>query len=57
MILSCYVDDRTLAILERAAREMDRTLVGLAEAAIAEAALKYERQSPEGKPAEGAIGR
>ena len=38
-ILSCYVDDRTMAILERIASERGRTPEELAEAAIENEAI------------------
>lgn len=43
MILQCYVDDRTLAILEKFALESGRTIEELAEAAISEAAIQSLR--------------
>ncbi|CAD7335223.1 hypothetical protein SPHS6_00399 [Sphingobium sp. S6] len=46
MILNCYVDDRTLAILQRVAAETDRSIEDLAEAAIAETALDADRKDP-----------
>lgn len=42
-ILNVYVDEDTLAILERVARENYRSVEDLAECAIAEAALDSER--------------
>lgn len=38
MILSCHVDERTLAILQLTSRTTGRTVEDLAEAAISEAA-------------------
>lgn len=46
MILSCYVDDRTAAILERVAAETGRSVESLAEAAIENAALEATRGDP-----------
>lgn len=43
MILQCHVDDRTLALLEKFARESGRTIEELAEAAISEAAIQTVR--------------
>jgi hypothetical protein len=45
-ILHCYVDARTLAILERESAARGRSLEDLAEAAIAEAAFAAERDRP-----------
>jgi hypothetical protein len=45
-ILHCYVDARTLAILERESAARGRSLEDLAETAIAEAALAAERDRP-----------
>lgn len=44
--LSVYANDRTMRALETASRELGRTVEDLAEAATAEAALKYEPPSP-----------
>jgi hypothetical protein len=44
--LSCYVDERTLAILQRAAEERCRTVEDLAECAIAEAAIREVPRQP-----------
>ncbi len=52
-VLSCYVDDRTLEILEREARERGRTVEDLAEAAIAEAAIALTR--PAADPRQGRL--
>lgn len=49
-VLNCYVDDRTMAILEREARERGRKVEELAESAIEEAALAADRDRP--RPAE-----
>lgn len=46
MILNCYVDDRTLAILQRVAKDTGRTVEDLAESAIAETALDAQREDP-----------
>lgn len=46
MILNCYVDDRTLAILQRIANETGRTVEDLAESAIAETVLDAQRKEP-----------
>jgi hypothetical protein len=43
MILSCYVDDETYARLFLAHRRTGRSIVDLAESAIAEAALLETR--------------
>lgn len=42
-ILSCYVDDRTLAILKAVSEDTGRTVEDLAESAIAEAAISNQR--------------
>lgn len=47
-VLSVHVDDITMARLERASRELDRSVEDLAECAIAEAALDAERRQPRG---------
>lgn len=39
-IIHCYVDERTMEVLERESRVRGRTVEDLAEAAIAEAALQ-----------------
>lgn len=41
--IHCYVDDETMARLELCAGRLDRTVVDLAECAIAEAALDATR--------------
>ena len=45
-ILSCYVDDETLATLRHIAAQTGRTVEDLAEAAISEAALDERRKNP-----------
>lgn len=39
-ILNCFVDDRTMATLERVSRETGRTIEDLAEAAISDQACR-----------------
>jgi hypothetical protein len=43
-MLSVYVDDATLARLARASEEMGRAVEDLATSAVAEEALRYERE-------------
>jgi hypothetical protein len=50
-MLSVYVDDETLARLERASRQDGRSVGDLAESAVAEAALGWHRDNPERKEA------
>lgn len=45
-ILQVHVDDKTHARLTQAATELGRTVMDLAEAAVAEAALDYDRHRP-----------
>ena len=42
--IHCHVDDETMARLELCAKRLDRSVVDLAECAIAEAALDATRQ-------------
>jgi predicted transcriptional regulator len=42
-VLSCYVDDDTMARLERVSRETGRAVEELAESAISEAAMLATR--------------
>lgn len=52
MILRVYVDDRTLAILRDVSEQTGRSVEDLAEAAVAEAAIKTERDAvPKGASA------
>jgi hypothetical protein len=44
-VLSCYVDERTLKALEARSRESGRSVEELAEAAIADAAIRSEPPS------------
>jgi hypothetical protein len=41
-ILSCYVDEETMRLLETASIEMGRSLVELAEAAIQNATIEFK---------------
>ena len=41
-MLNCYIDDRTLAALERFSIETGRSITDLAEAAISNAAIDAE---------------
>jgi hypothetical protein len=50
-ILNCYVDDRTLATLERVSAQTGRTVEDLAEAAISEAAVMARRADETGRAA------
>jgi hypothetical protein len=45
-ILCCYVDDDTLATLERTAEQTGRKVEELAEAAIVEECLRADRDQP-----------
>lgn len=48
-IIKVYVDDRTLATLERVSAESGRSIEDLAEAAISEAACRARRdEAPKG---------
>ncbi len=49
MILQCYIDDRTLAILKRVSEQTGRTIEDLAEAAISDAASGADRDQPQPK--------
>jgi len=46
VILSCYIDERTEAILRRQSAETGRSIEDLAEAAIANAACDAARHNP-----------
>lgn len=46
MILQCYVDDETLDRLIKASVETGRSIEDLAECAIAETALRNDREEP-----------
>lgn len=45
-ILTCHVDERTHAILEAFSQRTGRAVEDLAEAAISDAAIKADRESP-----------
>lgn len=44
MIIQCHIDDATLKILQSVSAKTGRTVEDLAESAIAEAALKSDRE-------------
>lgn len=44
--LSVYVDDETHARLARASRDLARPIEELAESAVSEAALAYDKEHP-----------
>lgn len=43
MNINCYIDEQTLKILEKAAEDLGRTVMDLAESAVSEAAVAYKR--------------